>query len=319
MAKISAADVTRQIIKEVTEGVTPTSGSRYEIPRKAADALFVVDAGQIVSEQVRPGRNANGARDGNRSVSGTVEIDAAATPAIDILLESALSNSFNTGVLKGGQTDVSFTLFEKLGSATRYTQNKGCKVTNFTFNATAGNNFVTMSFDALGADQNEVTSTPSGTLVPHDDAAYAYVGKEVTGITVYDEEGVEIDVDVEYNTLQLVVGQARNPRNVLGLDHAAGLAASGPRNVTVTLTLFRDDSIDYSTIFKSGKFQSIEWTVGPDGPAEYYGYKFKVYGQFTLPTNSTGDELMLTAVMTGSYDNTAGTAIEITKLADPTP
>ena len=69
MAFITSSDILREIAKEAVLGTVPTTGSRWEVPLKAGFSAFVKDGGEIVSDTIRKGRNANGSRRGVGSVS----------------------------------------------------------------------------------------------------------------------------------------------------------------------------------------------------------------------------------------------------------
>ena len=302
MAFISSTDVKVTLIPETQFGALPTTGNRYELPRKAGDSLLVKDGGEVVSDTIKPGRNANGSRRGNQSVSGSIELNAITAGVTDMLMESAVSGKYVANVLKAGTTDSSFTYIAELATDL-FKVNTGCMATNFVLSAEAAG-AVTYSFDIMGAKQDEaaaIAGTFTTTNVP--DTAYEYIGSEVLNVTVAGA------TNLNFTSLSLNVEQARNARNTLSADYAKGLAASGVRNATLELTLYRETGVDYNALLNGTK-QTVSFDVGTAG----YGRKFTIYGQASTPSDVTEDDMMITVTITGAYNSTEGTALKIEKL-----
>lgn len=302
MATISSSDVKETILPEITFGTLPATGVRYELPRKSGTSLLAKDYGAVSSDTIKPGRNANGARRGNQSVSGTFELNAITAPVIDLLMESAVSGKFATNVLKAADTDVSFSHIAQVATG-EFEVNTGCMVTGFTLSASAAE-AVTLSFDIMGAKQ-ELKSTIAGTFTATavDNAAYEYLGHELLNVTVAGSTALK------YTNLELSVTQARNARNVLSSNSPIGFAASGAREVTLTLTIYRETGVDYDALFTGAK-QKFTFDLG----IASYGRKFTVNGHATSVVTETEDDLMKTVTITGAYDNTDATALIIEKL-----
>lgn len=304
MAYISSTDVLVTLIPEAVAGTPATSGNRYSLPRKAGSGLLTKDYGVVASDTIMPGRNSNGSRRGNQSVSGSIEVNAITAPIIDMLIESAASGKFVNDILKAGQQDSSFTHVAQLASG-QYKVASGCQVTSFTLTATAAD-AVTMSFDVMGTKQDEVTSVPGTfTNVAVDDAAYEYVGSEVVNIVAAGE------TNLKYSNLELVINQGRNARNILSSNAAAGLSVSGAREVTLTMTLYREAGVNYEAIF-TGEKQEFAFDLGIAG----YGRQFIVLGQANGLEDVAEDDMMITITVTGAYDNTEGTALLVGRLTE---
>ncbi len=299
---ISSPDYKVTILPETTFGVVPATGSRYDFPRTEGNGLLTKDFGAVESTTIRPGRNSNGARRGNQSVSGTLDMNAITAPLIDLLIESALSGKFVGSTLKAGQTDSSFTHIAELAANTLQISS-GCMVTSFTLTANAAEG-VSYSFDITGVKQDE-TDTFTGTFdsVTIDDAAYEYLGDEVLEIVAAGA------TNLKYSTLTLTVGQERSARNTLSSDVAFGLAASGARTISLEMSVWREPGVDYSSIF-NGEKQEFSFNLGPAG----YGRKYTTFGQVSALEDVEEDDLMVNLTVNGAYDSAVGTALTVEKL-----
>lgn len=299
---ISSSDYKVTILPEATFGVVPTTGPRYEFPRVQGNGLLTKDYGAIDSTTIRPGRNSNGARRGNQSVSGSLEMNAITAPLIDLLIESALSGKFVGSTLKAGQTDSSFTHIAELAANT-FQISSGCMVTSFTLTANAAEG-VSYSFDITGVKQNE-TTTFAGTFTPVtiDDAAYEYQGSEVLNIVAAGT------TNLKYSTLTLTVGQDRSARNTLSSNVAFGLATTGARTVSLEMSVWREAGVDYTSVF-NGEKQTFDFDLG----LADYGRKYTTFGQVSALEDAEEDDLMVNITVSGAYDSEAGTALVVEKL-----
>lgn len=299
---ISSTDYKVYILPEATEGVAATSGDRFEFPRTQGNGLLTKDYGVVESTTIRPGRNSNGSRRGNQSVSGSLELNAVTAPLVDYLIESAASAKFVGSILKASDKNVSFTHVAELASNT-FKVSTGCRVETLTLQASAAE-AVSYSFDIIGMKQDETsTFTGSFTTVTIDDAAYEYLGDEILNIVAAGT------TNLKYSTLSLVIGNPLAARNGLSSNAAMGIAATGPRTVTMTLTYWREPGVNYDQIF-NGEKQEFTFDLGP---AEY-GRKFTVYGQANTLEDVEEDDLMVTMTVTGALNSEAGTALTVEKL-----
>lgn len=299
---IPSSDYKVTILPEATYGVVPTTGPRYEFPRIEGNGLLNKDYGAVESTTMRPGRNGNGARRGNQSVSGSLELNAITAPLVDLLIESAASAKFAGSVLKAAQTDVSFTHVAELAANT-FKVSSGCMVNSFTLTANAAE-AVSYSFDITGVKQDE-KSTFAGTFTPVtiDDAAYEYLGDEVLNVVA---AGV---TNLKYSSLTLTIGQERTPRNTISSDTAFGLSASGARTVTLEVTFWREAGVNYDEIF-TGEKQEFSFDLG----VVDYGRKYTIYGQASGLEDAEEHDLMITMTVTAAYNEVEGTALVIEKL-----
>ena len=299
---IPSSDYKVTILPEATFGVVPNTGSRYEFPRVEGNGLLAKDYGAIDSTTIRPGRNSNGARRGNQSVSGSLELNAITAPLIDLLLESALSGKFVGSTLKADEIDSSFTHVAELAANT-FQISSGCMVTGFTLTAYAAEG-VSYSFDITGVKQNE-TTTFAGTFTPVviDDAAYEYLGSEVLNIKAAGT------TNLKYSNLTLTVEQGRSARNTLSSDAAFGLATTGARTVSLEMSVWREAGVNYAEIF-NGEKQEFSFDLG----LEDYGRRYTTYGQVSALEDAEEDDLMINLTVSGAYDSEVGTALVVEKL-----
>ena len=302
MAFINSNSVKTTIVKEVVEGTVPTTGNRLELPRKQGSALPTVNGGEVTSDTIRPGLNANGSRRGNQSVSVPIELNAITADCVDLLLESALGGTFDTDVLKAGSVGPTFSHITELTS-NEFLITSGIAVTDFTLTAEAAG-AVTMSFSATGQKQVKAT-TVAGTLtnVSVPDTAYEDQGAEVLNVTAAGSTALN------YSNLAMNIAAPKNPRNVLSSNTPKGMTASGLRASTLTLTVYRETGVDYAALF-NGEIQPFSFELG----LPTYGRKFTLHGNASVPQDDTQDDMMITITVTGAYVTSEATSLKIEKL-----
>jgi hypothetical protein len=304
---ISANDVSYSIIPEATLGTTPTSAaSRFELPIKSGQAAPTYKANEIQSQTMRPNRASNGARRGNGSGEGSFEFGFQKDAAIKLLMASALSGTWTgtagSQVLKAGKTDSSFSTIAKLAS-NLWQVSAGGVCSGFNLSAKAADG-ISASFDMVFTKRTNAASDASSSLsVTASAGSPEYIGSEVTNITV------DGDSSLQYTELTLQVTQDRAMRNVLGSSTPIGVGTSGNRQVKLTIKAYRE-SFAVDTLI-DGTPQPVSFQIGGAGD----GYIVTLPAAIgAVPTDETGDDMMVVVEFTAAYDGNELTDLKIAEI-----
>ena len=306
MALVNAADITHSLIPETTFGVTPTTtATRYLLPLSADQSPLVASATTIASPTKMPNRASNGSRRGMLSVDGSMDVRFMRAPFMDVLLQSALSSTYATNVLKAGTTDTSFSVITSLqGGAAGAQMHKvfgGCMVSGFSLDIKADGE-VTSSWDVMGATaidlttDNPLTVTGPGTVVE-------FLGQEVNTITVAGQT-----LSIAEMSFETKLDRTRRP--ILSSTSGLAYGVNGTRETTVTVKAYRESFAINTAI--TGLAQALSFDIGGTGT----GYRFSLpaaYGD--IPRDEVGDgSAFVSVTFTAGYDATANTDLVITRL-----
>lgn len=301
MALVNASDITHSIIAETVFGTTPTAtATRYELPLGADAALLTAAATTIASPTKRPNRASNGSRRAMTTVEGSLDIRFQRHAFLDILLQSALSGTFATNVLKAGTTDSSFSVISRLASD-MYKTFAGNMVTGFSISST-GNDEVTSTWNLMGANVTN-SATDNALSVTAITGTTEFLASEVQSISVAGQT-----LSIAELTFETTLDRTRRP--VLGSNTGLAYGVNGVRDTTVTVRAYRDSlSIDSAI---TGAAQAVSFDIGGAST----GYRFQLpaaYGDMPVDSISDGSAFV-TITFKAGYDATAGTDLVITKL-----
>ncbi|MBV2150186.1 hypothetical protein KRZ98_18280 [Sphingobium sp. AS12] len=301
MALVSSSDILSSIIAETTFGTTPTAtATRYEFPLGVDAALLTAAATTIASPTKRPNRASNGSRRGMVNPEGSLDIRFQRHAFMDILLQSALSGTFATNVLKAGTTDSSFSIIHKL-APDMYKTFAGNMVTGFSI-STSGNEEVSSSWNLIGASVTN-SATDSALAVTAITGTTEFIASEVQSISVAGQTLAVAQIDFE-TTLD------RTRRPVVGSNVGLAFGVNGLRDTTITVRAYRESLAIDSAI--TGLAQPVSFDIGGTGS----GYRFQApaaYGDIPVDSMSDGSAFVTITFKPG-YDATAGTDLVITKL-----
>lgn len=301
MALVSSSDILSSIIAETTFGTTPTAtATRYELPLGVDAALLTAAATTIASPTKRPNRASNGSRRGMVNPEGSLDIRFQRHAFMDILLQSALSGTFATNVLKAGTTDSSFSIIHKL-APDMYKTFAGNMVTGFSI-STSGNEEVSSSWNLIGASVTN-SATDSALAVTAITGTTEFIASEVQSISVAGQTLAVAQIDFE-TTLD------RTRRPVVGSNVGLAFGVNGLRDTTITVRAYRESLAIDSAI--TGLAQPVSFDIGGTGS----GYRFQApaaYGDIPVDSMSDGSAFVTITFKPG-YDATAGTDLVITKL-----
>lgn len=301
MALVSASDITSSIIAETVFGTTPTTtATRYELPLGADAALLTAAATTIASQTKRPNRASNGSRRAMINPEGSFDIRFQRHAFMDILLQSALSGTFATNVLKAGTTDSSFSVIHRL-APDMYKVFAGMMVNGFSI-STTGNDEVKSSWNLMGASMIN-SATDNALAVTSITGTTEFIASEVQSITVAGQTLAVAQIDFETNL-------DRTRRPVLGSNTGLAFGVNGLRDTTITVRAYRESLAIDAAI--TGAAQAVSFDVGTTGG----GYRFQApaaYGDIPVDSMSDGSAFVTITFKPG-YDATAGTDLVITRL-----
>jgi hypothetical protein len=147
-------------VPEVTPGTTPATPTLIEIPI-AGNPTLAIEKDGFSSNRIG-NRNVTKLRHGVRRAGGDIPIELAYGD-FDALLESVMFSSFNTNVLKVGETAKFMTIERRFEGISEFQPFTGCLMNGFTFSAQP-NGMITGSFSVLGlGGMTEASSTVATT------------------------------------------------------------------------------------------------------------------------------------------------------------
>lgn len=164
MTQAKRFDQSLWYVVESTPGTTPATPTLIEIPI-AGNPTLAVEKDTFASNRIG-NRNVTHFRHGVRRATGDIPIELAYGD-FDALLESVMFSSFNTNVLKVGETAKYFTLERRFEGISEFQPFLGCLMNGFSFSAQP-NGMITGSFSVLGlggmtAASSTVASTSTAT------------------------------------------------------------------------------------------------------------------------------------------------------------
>jgi len=147
------------VAAESSFGVLPTAPAWADLPKRSHSLNLTKE--RVQGEDILSDRMQNVDRHGNRSVTGSVEVDLRRGD-YDLLLESAFFNTFDTNDHLTVGTTPQFLAFEDSAlDINQHRQFSGCLVNTATFNV-APNQMVQATFDIVGRNMVQAGSSISG-------------------------------------------------------------------------------------------------------------------------------------------------------------
>jgi len=260
----------------------------------------------ITSSVQKRNRASGGARKANYRVEGSLKTQLKRDAAVDLLLESGLSGTFATNVLKAGNTDTSVTFEKKMleGATPYYHRFTGVQVSSVSLSCEASG-AAEISFGLIGMDRSTSTTAIASSTYAATASTTNLTGLDVSAVTV-------AGVSADFRSLELTVEHDREAQDKFGTPSARGIGTSGFRTVKLTVTLYRAD-LSVDTLFaKSDTPVAVSFTIG----SALNGYTFALpAATANIPQDSEdASKALVTIEFTAQYDNTALTDLQITKL-----
>jgi len=253
-------------VEEVTFGTTPVTPTMVDLPFNTHSLDLAKTA--VTSNQIRPDRQVQIFRHGQKQVGGSLEVEFRAD-AYDVLLESACFNDFSDGVLKVGTTPKFMTIEERNLDITQYRRFTGCGVSSLSVNCTP-NQMVNMTFNIVGKDMT-TSGTPLDASIdaapnePPFDSFTATITEG--GNTQAIVTGVNFTID---NALSptFVVGSATTPQMEFGMANVTGEITCYFENLTLYNKFINETESDMVLTLTDGSdtyvfdFHKIKYSGG---------------------------------------------------------
>jgi hypothetical protein len=289
------------LIAESTFGTTPT-GNFTNLPFSTHSLNLTKD--RLAGTDIQADRMARVDRHGNRQVGGDIVVDLR-DGDYDLLLQSAMLNTFATNVLKVGTTPRFFSIEDYAADIDQARLFTGMSVSTMGISL-APNQMVTTTFGMVGkdmtiSDTQKVQDAASG-AVPFD----AYSGD----IGIGNVAGASTVAIV--TALDFTLTNSFAPTFVIGDDSAPSLEY-GRAEVEGTLTAYFEDA---SLINRFLDETATEIEVSVDDPSKNNAYTF-LFPNVKINSADVGVDgptsRMITMSFVALYDGTEGTNLKITR------
>lgn len=316
MATINSADPTTSIIEEVTPGVTPEVGLRYEVPTSTEQAPPVFASAEITSSTKRPNRSSNGTQQGMTSGEWSVETRAQKAAFFDLLLKSALCGEWTSNKLSAGQKDTFFSVITALKANTAvdpapangmYYVDAGNIVNSFELSAKSGEG-VTASFGVMGLTRVEADEDHEASVTAVEGSANEFTYADLKNVKLY--TGTSTYVDLGVSSLSLSVSHEREIRAICGQQEGVDIGTSGARKTSGEINIYRE-SFQINTDV-TGQPQKLTFEVSRGGA----GYRFTIpAATFQKPSDALeGSSVMVKLSFSSKFDATAQTDIFVERI-----
>jgi hypothetical protein len=300
---MNTSDISYAIIVEDVAGVTPTTGAW--IPVAVLDSSTIsLESDMVEAETKTATRDGLGARALTESVTGQFEMELRASPAIKVLFESAYSGTLATNVIKAGKADKSFTVRKLTQNAdgvnVQYYRGVQCVSANISGEV---GTFIRVTFPLVGQSLEETDTEIEGLTEGVESSVPLLTSAELglVKIGAFD--------DLELSSFTLEVAHTRNAVYKMGAKQARNIATSGRRNVTGSVTVFKEDHTLANTLGEVG--QLVEITLGRVGN----GIKLTVYkANFSRPQDEEDEMIYSVINLSGGLDPVANTSTSVTFL-----
>ena len=255
------------VAAEASFGVLPTTPSFAVLPKRSHSLTLTKE--RVQGEDIRFDRMQDIDRHGNRSVTGSIEVDLRRGD-YDLLLESAFFNTFDTNDhMTIGTTPRFIALEDAALDIGQYRQFSGCLVNSASFNI-APNQMVQTTFDIIGRNMVQDDSSISGS--PTTQTGYepfdSYNGTLLEG-GVGTADGLCV-----VSALQFSVNNDVSPAHVILCEANRDVAAQmqfGMATVEGSITAYYEDD---ALINKFLDEEETSLSVTVDDPTGANGYTF---------------------------------------------
>ena len=288
-------------VTEATFGTTP-AGSFANLPFSTHSLNLTKDV--LTGTDIEADRMPRVNRQGNRQVGGDIVVDLR-DGDYDLLLESAMLNTFSTNILKVGVAPKFFSIEDFAADIDQARLFTGMAVSSMAISL-APNQMVTTTFSMVGKDMTisatEKTQTAASGAAPFD----AYSGDISIG-TVGSPSAVAI-----VTALDFTMNNAYAPTFVIGDDSAPSLEY-GRAEVEGTLTAYFEDA---SLINRFLDETETAIRVSVDDPTGANAYTFD-FPRVKINSADVGVDgptsRMITMSFVALYDATMETNLQITR------
>lgn len=294
------------VIKEVTEGTTPTSPAFTNV-RYTGDSLKLVRQ-NITSDEIRSDRNVTDLVQVAGGAEGAINFELS-YGAFDNLIEGALCSTWSADEIVNGTTRSSFTLEKtyEQGATDTFIRYRGCIVNTMSLNI-ATQQIVTGSFGFMGRGGSVGSAILSGATYADSaandvmNAGDDFAALSITGAGTPKLTGL---------TLELNNNTRMQP--VVGSIDTAGVGL-GRFNLTGTATMYFETKDAYE-LFLAGTATDLTFTIGGSSTLKYIVTIPKL--KFTdgdVPVSGNDADIILTLPFQALYDSGIGGTIHIERV-----
>ena len=257
------------------------------------------------SPNVKPNRGSAGGKNTSFSTTGSLSCHLSRNDAVDVLLASGFSGTWEADELKGGATDTALTIEKRMGvsGARRYHRVAGSQVSKVNFNAKASANCM-VSFDSVGMNFESGSAVITGATYPPIAQTNVLAGPDcavtIAGQTL---DYIGFSLDVEFD---------RSAQFKLNSNAARGIGTAGYRKVSGEIEFFMPTTDYYAALLDpNGLNLQIQMGAGANG------YLIIVpAAQFKVPEDSAdGSAMIVKAQFSGANTVADGTNIILNRLA----
>lgn len=301
MATASNARTQLGIVKEVTFGVTPTDPTFAA--QKHSNESISLAIEELLDDSKSLERDYRFTMNGNRSVSGSIDGPLAHTN-YDLLLESALFNTWTTNTLKLGNNRQSLTIEKKTDNGNYFLYN-GMVVNSLSVN-TSNSEAPNVSFELLGMRESSgsVSVSEDPYTAPADIIPFTVCGGTITegGAPLAAVSAVNFTltngVTAEYYWGNCDVGDLK----------------PGRIEITGTLEVFFESLVLYNK-FKNKTQTSLSFTLTNGTQTMTFSLPRIFYTGADMPSTSGNDSLVMSLPFRAVYSPTDTTSLVITRSA----
>lgn len=305
MVFTNPSDIQYYVVRETTEGTTPATPAFKGLDYIPGSTSFSAESKTLSSEVLKAGRASGKLAKTNYSSKGSLKTDFCRDSSVDLLIESGIGGAFTANVAKAGGTDFTHTIEQKMpvggvGGITRY---PGLTVSKFGLSVDAESK-AQVSLDFVGMAPTSNATALAGSTYTAPVQGPLIVGDDVNTITIG-------SLTATFTSLDLSIDHKRNPRFGLGSLNSLGTGTEGMRDVKLTVKMFRTDW-NPEAVLNNDNAVSCAFTLGPVGNA--YTFTLPAIQSATLVKDeANGSNMLVTVDLVGSYDNTLGTDLQVTK------
>lgn len=306
MAFTNPSDTLYYIVRETVEGTTPTTPAFKGLDTIPGSTDFSADSKALSSEVLKANRSSGQLAKTNFSSKGSLKTDFRRDTSMDLLIESGIGGAFTANVAKAGGTDYTHTIEAKyvVGGTPGIVRYPGMTVSKFGLSVDAESK-AQVSLDLIGMAPTSNATAIAGSTYTAPTQGPLIVGDDVNTITIGSLTAV-------FTSLDLSVEHKRAARFGLGSINSLGTGTEGMRDVKLTVKMYRSDWTP-ETIFNNDTPVSCAFTLG-NGTGNAYTFTLPAIQSATLAKNeNSGSNVLVTVDLVGSYDNTLGTDLQVTK------
>lgn len=294
-------------VVESTWGTTPASPALTELPYSQFNVNKNLN--KYVDPSIRGDRMFRPSVTGNTTISG--DLDVAYQPVnYDPLLESLFNSTFNTNVLKIGNTRKSFTLEHSQLDIAQYFQYSGVIADKLALKLTT-NGVVTGKFGLLGKDSPVVTTASIDTGANTSPGGFYVASTEALPFVhnggTFKEGGSAF---ASFMSLDLNIENKSASNFVLGSNTVRDFS-SNFFEVTGSASVYLEDAVLYNKFINSTS-TSIEFTL--NNGTNTHNYLLPNVRYHGAPKTISGNgPVMLTVPFVAFYDSSTSTNLQVTR------